>query len=121
MRDLDGFAKAMDRCWLERRFGDLEAYLATDVVFVGPDGKVRTEGLPAAVESYREFMEACRVDHYRAHDCSITQRGDAAVIEYRWEMGWSDGNDSHYGRGREILVLSRDAGWRAIWRRQIAL
>jgi hypothetical protein len=42
--DLIAFTKEMDRCWMERRFSDLSAYLAAGLVLVAPGGKHRVEG-----------------------------------------------------------------------------
>lgn len=43
----------------------------------------------------------------------VTLRGEAAVIEYKWEMAWTAGGAAHAEVGREVLVLARrDKGWR---------
>jgi ketosteroid isomerase-like protein len=119
--DLIAFVTEMDRCWLERRFGDLAAYLADDVVIVANDGKHRVRGREAAVESYREFMSRSVVDRFQASGYIVTERGSAAVVEYRWDMAWDDQGTKHEAAGREILVLSRsEDGWRVIWRMQSA-
>lgn len=117
---LIAFAKDMDRCWMERRFGDLAGYLADDVVMVAPDGKHRSEGRDAAVESYRKFMSRCEVVRFDSHGHVVTRRAAAAVVEYGWDMGWNDRGTGHEAKGREILVLAqRDQGWRVIWRMQL--
>jgi ketosteroid isomerase-like protein len=119
--DLIAFVTEMDRCWLERRFGDLAAYLADDVVIVANDGKHRVRGREAAVESYREFMSRSVVDRFQASDYIVTEHGSAAVVEYRWDMAWGGPRTKHEAAGREILVLSRsEDGWRVIWRMQSA-
>lgn len=120
--DLAAFVAAMDRCWLERRFEDLAAYLAEDVVMAAPGGG-RVEGLASAVESYREFMSRSRIARFAARDHAVTLRGDTAVVEYGWDMAWESGAESererHEASGREVLVLARRAdGWRVVWRTQ---
>jgi ketosteroid isomerase-like protein len=110
----------MDRCWIERRFGDLSQYLDADVVLVAPGGKQRIEGLDASVESYREFMSRSEVNGFDSYGYVVTQRGAAAVVEYDWRMNWNDGGADHDATGREVLVLAQtDAGWRVVWRTQI--
>lgn len=114
------FVEAMDCCWIERRFDDLRAFLAEDMVLVAPGGQVRIEGLYPAIESYREFMSTSNVQRYTTVDHAVTMRGDTAVIEYRWEMAWSSDRSEHNDVGREVLVLAhRDSQWRVIWRTQI--
>ena len=118
--DLIAFMAAMDRCWIERRPDDLADYIADDVVMVAPGGQNRFEGLAAAIDSYRAFMDHARVERYATSGHVVTIRGDSAVVEYDWEMGWESDGASFDATGREILVLaSRDGHWRVIWRTQI--
>jgi len=118
--DLIAFIAQMDRCWLERRFEDLANHLAADIVLVAPGGQHRLEGREAAIESYREFMSLCEVRRLQTHDHIVTQRGAAAIVEYGWDMAWSDQGTSHEARGREILALTQyDEGWRVFWRTQL--
>lgn len=117
---LIAFVESMDRCWIERRFDDLSGFLALDIVMVAPDGAGRIEGISAAVESYRAFMDRSRIARFDARDHIVTERGDTAIVEYRWDMTWESGGASHEATGRELLVLARrDGAWRVVWRTQI--
>jgi ketosteroid isomerase-like protein len=117
---LIAFIESMDRCWLERRHGDLASYLADDVVFVAPGGKQRVEGLAQAVESYRAFMESSQVQRYQPANHTLVRRGDSAVVEYDWHMTWESGGEAFDAKGREVLVLAhQENGWRVIWRMQL--
>jgi ketosteroid isomerase-like protein len=118
--NLVAFTEQMDRCWMERRFEDLSAYVADEVVLVAPGGQHRMEGLGAAVESYREFMNRCEVSRFNTRDHIVTERGATAVVEYQWDMAWTDQGIAHEAKGREVLALSRgDHGWRVMWRTQL--
>jgi hypothetical protein len=99
MDDLVAFTARMDRCWLERRFGGLPAFLAEDVVMVAPGGKQRMKGREAAIESYREFMDRSRVHRFDAHDHVVTSRDGAAVVEYGWTMEWESGGEARPSGG----------------------
>jgi len=115
--DLIAFVKGMDLCWMERRFDDLSAYLADDMVMVAPDGRHRIEGRDASIESYRDFMSRCEVSRFDAHDHRVTLRGAAAIVEYGWAMAWLEQGMAREAQGREILVLAqRDEAWRVVWR-----
>ena len=117
--NLIAFVASMDRCWIERRFDDLADFLADDVVIVAPGGQTRVKGLPAAIESYREFMGRSRVGRFATSDHVVTERGDAAVVEYKWEMAWESDGAGHDATGSEILMLAwRGGAWREIWRTQ---
>jgi hypothetical protein len=102
------------------RFQDLGAYLAEDVVFVGPGGKPRIEGLAAAVETYRQFMSKAKIRRFESFGHEVTMAGETAVVEYEWQMDWFVGNLEHADIGREVLVLSRRQGaWKVVWRTQV--
>jgi len=114
------FAESLDRCWTEGRLEDLSAFLAEDVVFVGPGGNPRSEGIALAIESYRRFTSNAQVTRFQTGDHLVTQRGDAAVVEYAWQMSWVAAKKEHNETGREVLVLARrDGNWRVVWRTQI--
>jgi len=114
------FAEGLDRCWMEGRVDDLEAFLARDVVFVAPGGKLRSEGLAAAIESYRQFTSQAQVNRFQTSEHVVTVRGNTAIVEYRWEISWIAAGASHSETGRDVLVLSRrDENWRVVWRTQI--
>jgi ketosteroid isomerase-like protein len=118
--ELDSFTDRMDRCWLEGRFPDLAEFLAKDVVFVAPGGAQRVEGLVPAIDSYRQFMSHAHMNRFETSDQVVTERGDTAVIEYRWDAAWTTGGVEHAEKGREVLVLARrEEGWRVVWRTQI--
>jgi len=105
---------------MEDRVQDLERYLAEDVVFVGPGGTPRIEGLVEAVESYRQFLAHAIVTRFETFDHSVTRRGDTAVLEYGWQMAWRTGGQGHREDGRDVLVLAHLEGkWRVVWRTQI--
>jgi hypothetical protein len=113
------FVKEMDRCWIERRFDDLSGYFAPEITVVTPFDR-RFQGLPVVLGNYREFMSRNEVRTFTPSDFFVTQAGDAAVVEYAWEMEWADDRQTHNAKAREVLALSRrDGAWRIIWRTQI--
>ena len=114
------FIKSLDQCWVQGRLQDLSAYLADDVVFVAPGGKFRKEGIDYAIESYRQFTSQARIDRFETRDYFVTQRGDAAIVDYAWDMAWAAGGTDHQETGRDILVLARrNDNWRVVWRTQV--
>jgi ketosteroid isomerase-like protein len=114
------FVKALDQCWVQGRLQDLTSYLADDVVFVAPGGKFRREGIAYAIESYRRFTEQARIDRFETWDYFVAHRGDAAIVDYVWDMAWAAGGAEHQETGRDILVLAhRNENWRVVWRTQV--
>jgi ketosteroid isomerase-like protein len=119
--ELIAFVQSFDRCWIEGRFEALADFLATGVVMVAPGGGGRLEGIDEAIGSYRSFMARASVERFETGDFKVTDRGNAAVVEYRWDMAWTDAGISHLASGREVLVLARfDNEWRIIWRTQLS-
>ena len=114
------FCESLDRCWMQGRLQDLDAFLAEDVVFVAPGGKRYAEGIAPAIESYRQFTSHAKVNRFQTSDYRVTRRGDTAIVEYAWQMNWDAEGAEHHETGREVLVLSRrDENWRVVWRTQI--
>lgn len=96
-------------------FGDLERLLAADVVIVAPGGAGRAEGIEAAIDGYRRFMASTCVKRFEACDYIVTERGDAVVVEYRWEIAWKNADEANQAFGHEALDLSRREGeWHAM-------
>jgi ketosteroid isomerase-like protein len=119
--DIIAQVRAMDRCWLERRFDDLKSHLAEAVVFVAPNGH-RSAGRDAAIEGYREFMSRSEVRNFQTSEPVVTCRGATAVAEYGWDMTWDSDGKSYDAKGREVLVLTRSAtGWLVAWRTQLGV
>jgi len=114
------FVQSLVRCWMEGRVQDLTAFLAGDVVFVAPGGKPRGQGIEQAIESYRQFTSRAQIHSFHTNDYFVTRRGDAAIVEYAWQMTWAVDQVEHSDAGREVLVLARrDEEWRVVWRTQI--
>jgi ketosteroid isomerase-like protein len=114
------FVESLDRCWIEGRPQDLDGFLAEDVVFVAPGGKVRAEGIAPAIESYRQFLSHAKVSSFETYGHQVTRRGDTAIVEYEWKMTWVTAAAEHSEAGRDVLVLSRrNESWRVVWRTQI--
>jgi ketosteroid isomerase-like protein len=114
------FVERLDRCWMQGRLQDLDAFLAEDVVFVAPGGKRRGEGIAQAIESYRQFTSHARVSRFETNDYVVTRRGGTAIVEYAWQMTWVAAEAEHSETGRDVLVLARrDDNWRVVWRTQI--
>jgi len=68
----------------------------------------------------RQFASLAKVERFQSGEHVVTTRGDAAVLEYEWEMIWVSSGERHHETGREVLVLSRrNAYWRIVWRTQI--
>lgn len=112
--------EALDRCWMQGRLPDLDAFLAEDVVFAAPDGKHRIIGIEQALESYRQFISHAQVTRFQASDHFVTRSGDTAIVEYAWQMTWVAAEVEHNDTGRDVLVLARrDENWRVVWRTQI--
>lgn len=118
---LKQFVHDMDRCWIEGRFDDLSGFLADDVIYSSPDGRMSLKGRDAVTGSYRDFMATNQVELFAASNHRATERGDTAIVEYGWQMAWRGDDGRHEQAGREVLVLAdRGEGWRVVWRMQIA-
>jgi hypothetical protein len=71
-----------------------------DIIVVSPDGATRVAGLVAAVENYRAFMVRAKIAWFASRDHVVTERGDAAIVEYRWDREWRSEGAAHEATGR---------------------
>jgi len=73
--------------------------LRADIIVVSPDGATRVAGLSAAVENYRAFMVRAKMVWFASRDHVVTERGDAAIVEYRGDMDWRSEGAAHEATG----------------------
>lgn len=91
-----------------------------DIIIVSPDGATGVAGLSAAVENYRAFMVRAKIVWFASRDHVVTERGDAAIVGYRWDMEWRSEGATHEATGREVQLLAgRDGARRIVWRTQL--
>jgi len=62
-----------------------------DIILVSPNDATRVTGLLAAVEAYRAIMVRAKIAWFASRDHDVTERGDAAMVEYRWDREWAVG------------------------------
>ena len=116
---LVAFCREMDRCWLEQRFEDLAACLDPDIVFVTAGQRI--EGRADALDSYRQFMVAAKVENFNTSNYRLVERGDSALVEYDWSIAWMAGGEAHEEQGHEVLLLAlQEKRWRVMWRLQMS-
>jgi uncharacterized protein (TIGR02246 family) len=107
----------VNAAWLERRFEDLDALFAEDMMLVAPGFAARLAGRKASVETFREFMNRAAVTSYLEDDLRVSIYGDTAIADYAWEMTWTDADQPHRQTGRDLFVFTRRQGeWRVVWR-----
>lgn len=107
----------INTAWLERRFDELTALFAEDIVLVAPGFAARLAGREASIETFREFMNRAAVTSYLEDDLRVSINGDTAVADFAWEMTWTDADTPHRQRGRDLFVFTRRQGeWRVVWR-----
>ncbi len=99
------FVEAMDRCWIERRLDDLSVLLRADIIVVSPDGATRVAGLAAAVENHRAFMLRAKIAWFASGDHVVTERGDAGIVEYQWDIDWRLEGAAHDATGARSWCL----------------
>ena len=71
-----------------------------DIIVVSPDGATCVASLDVAVENYRAFMVRAKIAWFASRDHVVTERGDAAIVEYRWDLAWRPEDAAHEATGR---------------------
>ncbi len=70
-----------------------------NIIIVSPDGATRVAGLLAPIEKYRAFVVRAKIAWFASRDHVATQRGDATIVEYRWDMEWRSEGAAHEATG----------------------
>ena len=71
----------LDRTSVRRSLSSSRA----DIIVVSPNDTTGVAGRSAAVENYRAFMVRAKIVWFASRDHVVTERGDAAIVEYRWD------------------------------------
>src|SRR3990167_10904463 len=75
-----------------------------DIIVVQTDGATRVAGLVGAVANHRTFMVRATIACFASRDHVVTERGDAAIVEYRWDMDWRSEGAAHEATGARRIV-----------------
>ncbi len=109
--------RGVTAAWREGRLEVLEGLLAADVVYVQPGLEERLRGVPACIESYRQFLDAATVHDYREEEPSIDVSGDVAVATVPFAIDYEIESGRFRESGHDLIVLARRNGtWRVQWR-----
>jgi uncharacterized protein (TIGR02246 family) len=117
---IEELVRAMNDAWLARRWDELAAYFAEDVVALPPGGAARIVGRDAMVESYRAFTSTAEVHAFELESVDVDVFGGTAVATARFRVSYSVGAEILAESGADITVLAgRPDGWQIVWRTQV--
>lgn len=112
--------RRINQAWVQRRTEDLEALLHPAIVVAPPPPAEPVRGREACIQSYGEFALEARVLHFEEQRPAVEVFGDTAVATYDFAITYEANGTYTTERGREIFVLTWEAGrWRAVWRAQL--
>jgi len=95
-----------------KRYDEIGALLADDVVIAPPGAADRVRGRDAYVQSYRDFDAAAKTLAFERAEAEIDVVGDTAVAICRFAVTYE-----LEGRTHDLLVFTRlPEGWRIAWR-----
>lgn len=120
------FVTGLNDCWQRGDVDALASCYHPDVVLLPPDLGVPIRGRDAVVASYRDFLEAARLDRFQAVDLDVFSfpAGDGAthVAHLTFEIDYTLADERYLERGLEIYVMQEHAGrLQIIWRQQAVL
>lgn len=107
----------LNRAWLDRRFADLGAFFAEDIVMRGPALKPLLCGREALVKSYADFMAHSNILEYSETSHATSCWGEVGTASYDWAMTWEQNGKTDSKSGQELIVFERRQGrWIALLR-----
>ena len=114
--------RRINRAWLDGRPADLMPLLHPEMVMAYPGFAGRGEGRDAVVGGFVDFCSNARVHSYREGDVQVDVAGNAAVVNYTFEMTYERAGESYRATGRDLWVFTRQGGqWLGAWRTMLDL
>ena len=101
----EGVAAAMrqiNRAWLDDRVEDLAPRVHPEIVMVFPGFTGRIGGREGFLAGFRDFSQNATIHEFREHDHQIDIVGDAAVINFRYEMVYERSGERYRATGRDL-------------------
>ncbi len=107
----------INEAWVAGRLDELAELVDDDIVMVFPGFEGRSEGKPAFVAGFEDFVENAELERFEESDRQIDVKGDAAVASFAFEIVYGREGRRYLSTGRDLWVFARrDAGWRPVWR-----
>jgi hypothetical protein len=114
--------RRINAAWLEGRPQDLLPLIHSEITMVFPGFAGRGRGAESFIAGFEEFCRTARVDSYQEHDHQVDVIADTAVASFRFEMVYEREGSSYQSTGRDLWILTRQAGgWLAVWRTMLDL
>ena len=105
--------RGLNRAWaVEGNIDDLRNYFHKDMVAITATGTERVEGEDACVASWKSFVEAAKIHHWKEIDPKIQLYGDGrfAVVTYHYDIAFDMGGQTIETGGRDMFVLVNEDG-----------
>jgi hypothetical protein len=113
--------KACNRAWLRGEPRAAAEIFHAHVVGIAPGFAGRIEGRDAMVQSLVDYCAQVKTHLFQEGEPAIDRIADTAVVAYPFVVQYELAGRVFDERGREILVLVRDAGrWQVMWRTQVS-
>jgi len=120
------FIASLNECWQRGELDRLADYYHTDVVLLPPDLGMPIRGRDAVVSTYRDFLEAARLDRFRTTGLDVFSYragdGGSHVAHLTFEVDYTLDGSRYEEKGLEVYVLQEIGGrLQIIWRQQSVL
>jgi len=107
----------LNRAWQAQDWARLQELALPQVCMTGPGLQPLARGADAFVRGFRDFMAHARIHRFLENDMQVTAAAGTAVVNYAFEIEYSDHGEQRRDTGRDCFVLAlTPEGWRVVWR-----
>lgn len=104
------FVRALNDAWTIEKGDRLAEYFHPRMVAITPVETHRLKGAVSCIAGWQKFARNATIHSWREEDPDIERFGDTAVVTYYYVMDVTMGANRLALRGRDMLVLKKEAG-----------
>ena len=120
------FVTALNESWQQGDMDALNVCYHPDVVLLPPDLGTPIRGREAVVGSYRDFLDAARLERFEPIELDVFSfpagAGGTHMVHLTFEVDYTLDGDRYLEKGLEVYaILETGSGLQIIWRQQSVL
>jgi Domain of unknown function (DUF4440) len=110
-------AQYISQLWRAASWDELARCFSDEIIQVGPHLKELSRGRPAAIDSYRAFMNGAKLLEYHEENFRSDIWPSFAIAIYEWRMKYTTDGERRFSSGSDQFIFQESAGELiAVWR-----
>lgn len=119
LQEITELVQAINDCWLEGRYDDLEPFFHDGMVLAMPGFEKRIHGAGAILDSYRDFGTKAHIRSFEADEpqIDVLEPAGSAMAATGFTIDYEFDGTRYRETGTDLLAFAKiDGVWRVWWR-----